>query len=131
MSEKSEKSKKSHGESDGEENVNQEVESKVKLLIRKRGQSMAKVTRARKVIIETGHELTKPQLVVYQKQLNQYYSEWHYYHDQILELIEDDVVHDHMDNCDKFEEKYMEVLTALEEVSISLGVSTPSSGELE
>lgn len=124
MSEKSEKSKRSFVESKAEENANQDLEAKVKLLVRKRGQSMAKVTRARKVILETDDEFTQPQLVVYQKQLNQYYSEWHYYHDQILELVDDDVVHDHMDNCNTFEEKYMEVIAALEAIAIALGVST-------
>ncbi|XP_038119990.1 uncharacterized protein LOC119770017 [Culex quinquefasciatus] len=95
-----------------------EVANKVKLLVRKRGQAMAKVTNTKKTVDTIGN-LTPAQLLVFQKQLNNYYSEWHFYHDQILDLVDDEQVQDHMDNCNKFEEHYAVVLTVLETVSLA------------
>ncbi|EDS27801.1 pol-like protein [Culex quinquefasciatus] len=96
---KSAKSAKGKGEEEDEA-------KKVKLLVRKRGQSMAKVTNTKKSVDTIGNGLTQAQLLVFQKQLNQYYSEWHFYHDQILDLVDDEQVQDHMDKCNTFEEQY-------------------------
>ncbi|XP_038117277.1 uncharacterized protein LOC119769333 [Culex quinquefasciatus] len=97
----------------------EEVANKVKLLVRKRGQAMAKVTNTKKTVDTIGNDLTPAQLLVFQKQLNNYYSEWHFFHDQILDLVDDEQVQDHMDNCNKFEEHYAVVLTVLETVSLA------------
>lgn len=75
----------------------------IKLVIRKRGQAKAKVTRAQKAITAIGSELTAAQAAVYTKSLEGYYSEWYYYHDKVLELVSDEDLYDQLDKCDEFE----------------------------
>lgn len=126
-SEHEEENKSEHEEENEEESENESEEDDLSLLIYKRGQVKAKVTRLRNSIRTERQQMNLPRVQVMKTNLDKHYNEYLLYHSQVLDNVNKKGRKSQETKYEEFEELYTDTLVVLQTIEGVLSTPPPGS----